>query len=499
MIYHFLAIFLFLLNTLVYCQNVDSIQLINKRFAEEQDFFAVMALDSYLDNKSDLNLEFWRIWGDISTENLIGAEKHLHEISEKFKIQLKENPCDYSRFLLLEGLNLFYKQQAQLVNIEQISDKKIRNNLKKIHNSKCFYAEDLKLLHFLKNFNKSRWHKNHHGKISTSSGYSTNPLRDEDNLQQSDAKAFQEFSAYYSYTPWLSHPISPYLNISTNYTHFYPKAHNILHKGNIHTQAGSFYDFTNLSLDFRLLGSLFLQADTLFPNQSIAQELKSVQLSISFMNKLNFRITPGQRLFREKKHSRNKVKFEAFLFDALTEKLLLSVGGGYANYNTNDSWYNFTAQQVNISVFYNLGTKLELMSLINLSHRNFPYESGIERHDWIINWHNIFNIKLSDYFNVSLNYNFFNHKIENYKVSEFSLNENIHLTDHVLSINFEYQPKLYINHSQQYRDNYEYAPPWSVKNSFKNQSNLDEVLDKFESKIQQQETQIQGRGGGCKE
>ncbi|NLB63239.1 MAG: hypothetical protein GX801_03925 [Fibrobacter sp.] len=68
-----------------------------------------------------------------------------------------------------------------------------------------------------------------------------------------------------------------------------------------------------------------------------------------------------------------------------------------------------------------------------------------------------------------------------------------------MSINFEYQPKLYINHSEQYRDNYEYAPPWSVKNSFKNQSNLDEVLDKFESKIQQQETQIQGRGGGCKE
>lgn len=480
---------------------LDSVLIVEQRFAEKEAFHAVVLLDRYLRSHSSPDLEFWRIWGEIQIEDVESAERHLFYMDSLLRydqalLESEDLACLHTRLKLLNLYRNYNSALQSNFSDDEKEDfyKRMRRDFAKIRNSECLFKEDRSLYSFMRSVVKPGWTAPFSGLLSYGIGYSDNPIQDENKYENSESKAFHSLITGLDFKPWMKNfPVQPFVDLRFSSWYYFPDAATDFHRGVIRTRFGSAWQNARFYTKISFIGSLTFQKDSLYSGYPIYQEHKAVELDWNIWRQLGFTARMGSRLFRDRLFSRSEYEGTIYGKKTFGNKLYgsASISGGV--FRADDSWNNFVNEMLSFSVLWQVHPAVQFWNHLNLEYRYYDYAKSVRpREDWIWQWQPTVSWRLAPSLQLNLSYAYLHKKVNNIKSAPGVLAETLSIQDHTVSLFLEWKPVFDTKRFSTRPSSYSLPAPWasgvSPPANIEFQSNIEQSKDQMDFR----ETQQQG-------
>lgn len=486
---------------------VDSISIAEKRFKDQEAFHAVVLLDRYLRSHENLNLELWRIWGELQIDDLESAQWHYSRVDSLFqKKDFSENgedsSCIETRFKLIS----LYKDYIRSLKEELTEVQKeallslMRERYTEVRHSKCIFDEDRLLYQFLTSVIRPSWNQVFSGLLSYGIGYSQNPIHDENQYEESDSKAFHSWVAGIEVNPWMENfPVQPHFDLRWSGWYYFPKAPNNFHRSVVRTRLGGAWQRPSFNMQLHLVGSLLFQEDSLYSGYPIYQEYKALELDFSLKNGVGLRARLGNRLYREEEFSRSELEAAIYAKRFWNSRFFTSVSYSLGMFSASNPWNDFLNESILMALLWQVHPRVEFWNYWNLEYRYYDYPKvSVPREDWIWQWQPTLSFRLASSLQLNLSYSYFYKKIKQYKETIDYVGEDVLTHDHTLSLQLEWKPSFDYKRISSQRSPDSYRAPWASGVALSPELELQMKAEKAEGQMNHRESEPQG-GHRCRE
>lgn len=494
----------FLLFSNVYSLEKDPLSASLDRFKTNNDFHATVILDQYLKSNSDLDAEFWRVWGEFKISDLESAEEHLSSI-EEYLVDLSITNPSSSIYFYKNRLELFkiYLRHLQIQE-PNLNPKKIyqlkKLNIKiyaEIKKSQEIFNEDLNLFNYLGNLIKPSWNSSRNILFNYEFGYDNNPNSILNIDTSYNGMGYYNVRNNFSWTPWVnSLAWQPFLSIDAKQKNFFPDAPEDLSATTFTTKLGTSIDVKSVSTRITGIWTVLLQNDSLYKGYPIYQERQALEFDISLAQTIGLIASIGQRLFREKALSRNEYEINSYINFPIRKNIYFSLLGGYGNYFANDSWNDFNSGLAIASINWKLMEKVIFRSSFIYEFKEYEYDKlSIPRTDISFQAAPSLNLNISDRLKAEIKYTYSYKKINHYKSSKDTFQEeNLLQKSHILSLNFVW--KYSWENILQTRQISE-KTPWVIQQHNLDITNINSDISQIRDNLDSRESQRQS--SSCRE
>ena len=496
----FFLLFLFLTLSVSAKESIDSLATIEKRFNEKDDFYAVVLLDRYLQDREDFHLSLWRVWGELNIDDLESAKSHLHPLINMDSNHFKLNECDQTRAQLIHLYSLYFENQKGHLSkqLQRRRSRIMREIFSQIRNSQCIYQEDRALYEYLSRVVQPSWNQVFSGRVLYGLGYSQNPFYDNNTIKDSDSKFFHRWGTGFGVKPWVENKtIQPHGDLMLQSWYYFPNANQEYHRSTARLKLGAYVLNHLFSFKTYFTGLLLLQKDSLYPEYPISQEQKSLDLDFLLLNKLGFSFLAGSRLFRDSPFSRKEIESSIYLKHSFTTSLLVHGAYKRGSYYTKDSWNQFSKNSFQFSLLWWMHPKIESWNTIAYESRVYNAKNN-PRKDRLYLWESSLAYAFYKDFQLNLTYTYYFKKMNRYKEHESAIKQNTKVKDETIAIHLEWNPQFSIQKIPSQKNPSPYLSPWASSFSLKENIDIDSKIEQVEEKFQDRETHMQG-GMRCKE